>query len=69
MQILILINVQYLQNVVFSFEKGLNGQNYSSSDFHHLIKKSHTKISHSSTGKIPTYLKNPVEKMGVQIKA
>ena len=24
--ILILIDVQYLQNVVFSFEKGLNGQ-------------------------------------------
>ena len=37
MLILILINVQYLQNVVFSFEKGLNGQNHSSSDFYHLI--------------------------------
>ena len=37
MLILILINVQYLQNVFFSFEKGLNGQNHSSSDFYHLI--------------------------------
>ena len=30
MLILILINVQYLQKVVFRFEKGLNGQNHSS---------------------------------------
>ena len=37
MLILILINVQYLQNVVFSFENGLNGQNLSSSDSYHLI--------------------------------
>ena len=29
MLILILINVQYLQNAVFSFEKGLNDQNHS----------------------------------------
>ena len=35
MLILILIDVQYLQNVIFSFEKGLNGQNYSSSGSHH----------------------------------
>ena len=35
--ILTLINVQYLQNVVFSFENGLNGQNLSSSDSYHLI--------------------------------
>ena len=39
MLILILINVQYLQNVVFSFEGGSNGQNHSSSGSHHLIKK------------------------------
>ena len=32
MLILILIDVQYLQNVVFGFEKGSNGQN------HHSIK-------------------------------
>ena len=44
----VLINVQYLQNVVFSFEKGLNGQVYSSSDSNHLIKKNPpSKISHS----------------------
>ena len=29
---LILINVQYLKNVVFSFENGSNGQNHSTSD-------------------------------------
>ena len=29
MLIFILIDVQYLQNVVFSFEKGSNGQNQS----------------------------------------
>ena len=37
MLILILIKVQYLQNVVFIFEKNLNDQNHSS-DFHHPIK-------------------------------
>ena len=40
MPILILINVRYLQIVVFSFEKGLGGQGQSSSDFHQLIKQS-----------------------------
>ena len=39
MLILILIDIQYLQNLIFSFEKGLNDQNHSSSDSHHLIKK------------------------------
>ena len=33
MLILVLIDVQYIQNVVFCFEKGSNGQNHSSSDF------------------------------------
>ena len=36
---LILINVQYLQKDVFSLQKGLNGQNHSSSGPHHPIKK------------------------------
>ena len=47
MQILILIDVQYLQNVVFSFEKVSNSQNYSSSGPHHPMKKmlSPSKIS------------------------
>ena len=40
MLILILIDVQCLQNVVFSFEKGSNGQNHSLSDSYQLIKKS-----------------------------
>ena len=36
---LILINVQHLKNVAFSFEKGLNGQNHSSSVSCRPIKK------------------------------
>ena len=45
--ILILISVQYLQNVVFGFEKGSIGQNSSSSDSHHPIKKCPcSKVSH-----------------------
>ena len=48
MLISILIDVQYLQNDVFYFVKGLNGQMHSSSDAHHLIKIStSSKISHS----------------------
>ena len=39
MLILILIYVQYLQNVIFNFEKGSNGQMHSSSDSNHSIKK------------------------------
>ena len=38
MLILILINVQCLQNVVFSFEKDSNSQNNFSLDSHHPIK-------------------------------
>ena len=41
MLILILIDVLYLQNVAFSFEKGLNVQNRSSSGSHLLMKKSY----------------------------
>ena len=37
MRIFVLIDVQYIQNVVFSFEKGSNGQNHSSSDLHQPI--------------------------------
>ena len=39
MLILILIDVQYSQKAVFSFEKGLNLQNRSSSGSLHLVKK------------------------------
>ena len=35
-------DVQYLQNVVFSTETGLNGPNHSSIDFPHPMKKSLT---------------------------
>ena len=39
MLILIFIDVQYIQNVVFSFQKGSNGLNDSSLDFYHPSKK------------------------------
>ena len=39
MLILILINVQYLQTVVFTVKKVLNGQNHFFSGYHDLIKK------------------------------
>ena len=38
MLILILIDVQYIQNNVFSFQKGLNGLNDSSLDSHPVEK-------------------------------
>ena len=44
MLILILIDFQYLQNVVFSFVKGLNGQMHYSSDSNHPIKKTPAKF-------------------------
>ena len=40
MVILILIDVQYSQNAAFSFEKGSNCQNHSTSGSHHLVNKS-----------------------------
>ena len=40
MLILILINVQYLQIVVFSLKKGLNDQKHFSLDFNHPMKQS-----------------------------
>ena len=43
---LILIDVQYSLEAVFSFEKGLNGQNHSSG-FHHAVKNPCSKISDS----------------------
>ena len=39
MLILILIDVQYSQKAVFSFEKGSNHQDHSSSGSLHLVKK------------------------------
>ena len=38
MLILILIAVQYSHKAVYSFEKGSNGQNHSSSGSHHPVK-------------------------------
>ena len=40
MLILILTDVQYLQNVIFGFEEGSNGQNHSWSNSHQMIKNS-----------------------------
>ena len=38
MSIFILIDVQYSQKAVFSFQKGMNRQNHISSGFLHLVK-------------------------------
>ena len=45
--VLVLIDVQYLQNDVLNFEKGSNGQIYSSSDSNYPTKNPPSKISHS----------------------
>ena len=52
---LILIDDQYVQNVVLSFEKSPNSQNHSSSDSHHLTKK----ILSAKFPILPTVLKHP----------
>ena len=44
---LVLIDVQYSQNAVFSFKKLSNRQNHSSSGSHHLIKISRQQCSQS----------------------
>ena len=49
MLVLILIDFQYSQNAVFSFEKYLNRQNHSSSDSHHLVKKSPSSVHYFLT--------------------
>ena len=45
--VFVLIDVQYLQNDFLSFEKGSNGQIYSSSASNYPIKNPPSKISHS----------------------
>ena len=45
MLILILMDVQYLQNVVFTTGRGLNNQSHSLSGSHHMIKKVPTQQS------------------------
>ena len=50
MLILVLIDVQYIQNVVFSFKKGSIGKNHSSSDSHHPIIHTPSKICVFSHG-------------------
>ena len=52
MLILILIDVQYSQKAVFSFEKGLNNQNHPSPGSLHLVKRfPSSKISNPLTGR------------------
>ena len=52
MLILILIDVQYSQKAVFSFEKGLNHQNYPSPGSLHLVKRfPPSKISNPPTSR------------------
>ena len=46
MLILILIDIQYLQNVVYSFEKGSNSQNHASKGSHYPQQNLPCKISH-----------------------
>ena len=48
MLILILIDVQYSEKAIFSFEKGSNGQNIPSSGSQHPVKKVPCKISETS---------------------
>ena len=50
MLIMILINVQYLHSVVFSFKKGWNGEIHSFSDSYHPIYLKKTKFSIPPTG-------------------
>ena len=52
MLILILIDVQYSKNIVFSFEKFSNGQNHSFSGSHHLVKKSPPAVFTTSWHKV-----------------
>ena len=40
LRLTLLIDVQYLQKIVFCFEKGSNNQNRSSLGYHHPVKKS-----------------------------
>ena len=53
MLILILFNIQNLQSVAFSFEKGSSGQNHFLSASHQPIEKFHTQISHPSYSLMP----------------
>ena len=60
------IDVQYLQNVVLSFEKGLNGQNQSKTDFHHPLLKpllsQKVPIAPAGRGDFPAYSFNAIWK-------
>ena len=55
MLILLLINVHYLKNVFFIFEKGSNGQNHSFSVSQHQINNFATKFIILLLGELPPY--------------
>ena len=58
--ILILINIQYLQIVFLALnEKGLNGQNHSSSSFHQSLKNFHLPKKFPSSQQKFTFLPAP----------
>ena len=63
MLIFILINVQYSQKAVFSFEKGSNRQNHSSSGSLHLIKKIPPSKISDSTQPLTIIWKTPIYKL------
>ena len=52
----ILIYVQYVENVVYSFEKGSVGQKHFKSDSHYPTKNPPTKFPIAPTGEMPLYL-------------
>ena len=62
MLILILIDVQHSQIAVFSFEKGLNHQKYSSSGFLHLVKNPPVKFHPPPLTAIWKTLMNDIKK-------
>ena len=64
MLILILIDVQYLQNIVFNFQKSSNGQNHYTSVFHHPIKKKQENFLFPQLGGISPPLGKPCYKKG-----
>ena len=69
--ILILIDVQYPQKAIFNFEKGLIGQNHSSSGSQHPVKISPSKISDSPHYLLlfrkPCYMTSILERVHVQV--
>ena len=62
MLIFILIDVQHLQKTVFSFEKGSNRQNHSSSGSLYLVEKIPPVKFQILPNHLPPFWKNPIYK-------